>query len=236
MKHIPMIFQGWEVRAILEDRKARTRRIVKPQPEAIGAVKFTEWAYAAWGTSEFLYTSNSGKVGIFHPHSILCPYPKGARPWVRETFAVLNVPDGNIFKIETVYKATDWKGWLEYEVKSIKWKPSIFMKREYSRIVLIVTKDRPPERLQDITPHDAHLEGWPGMETTGLYPQVWFKQAWNSINAKPAAKKRNGVITHYESYPWSEQGRDPREAINGKHHFCYPNPWVFPIEFERIKP
>ena len=216
MKERPMIFQEWGVRAIMAGLKTQTRRIVKPQPDSL--VKYH------------------------------CPYPKGSRLWAREAF---EVDDNDVVR----YRA-DCPKCEEYLGRSLlPWKPSIFMPREHSRIDLIATKDRDPERVQDISEEDSIAEGAQfvdfgnnkyGQQLPGwrhdYIPVRWedsyssarwsFAGIWNCSNAKPKPKKRKGVITHYESYPWSENGRDPRGTINGKPHYCYPNPWVWPVEFE----
>lgn len=139
-----------------------------------------------------------------------CRWLVGAKTWVRETFQytdeVLNERPG------WVYRATDpdWdnlEGW--------KWKPSIFMPRQASRITLEITAVR-VERLQEISEADAMAEGiqcrmagdikmWrdysgPG-EVFGTFPIESYKSLWESINGEGSWHK---------------------------------NPWVWVIEFKRI--
>ena len=132
-------------------------------------------------------------VSTFVP--IKCPYGQpGDRLWVRETWAKNKGTGGGI-----VYRADYGFASGIYEcdlnsgdwVKHVdKWKPSIYMPRWASRITLEVTDVR-VERVQDITPQDIEAEGFflSGLETQSLPDQLarrkeWFRNAWNTINAK----------------------------------------------------
>ena len=85
-------------------------------------------------------------------------------------------------------------------------RPSIHMPRWASRITLRITDVR-VERLQDISEDDARAEGWPGPITETGFPI-----------ASPLAWFAN---------VWT--------SINGAGA-CEANPWVWVIEFERVKP
>lgn len=109
-----------------------------------------------------------------------CPYGEiGDFLWVRETWGVR---DGMI-----VYRANDEDMPLD---KGEKWKPSIHMWRNASRITLEITNVR-IERLQEISESDARAEGVSKYE--GECPlrnkrlnkyQLQFAALWDSINAK----------------------------------------------------
>jgi len=180
MKERPILFSGPMVREILEGRKIQTRRVVSKQV-----------------------------LSEFHPSSMSfetwCPYGKpGDRLWVRETWQFtgteLNVEPGY------VYRATD-PDWSEME--GWKWRPSIFMPRDASRILLEVTGVR-VERVQEITEDDARAEGCQGEpEYTSKGGQGWvydfeFQKLWDSINAK-------------RGYSWES------------------NPWVWVVSFRRVE-
>lgn len=68
---------------------------------------------------------------------------------------------------------------------NVKWKPSIYMPRSASRILLEITNVR-VERLNECTFSDAQAEGWPSRELSGepnrLDPINWYKRTWESIN------------------------------------------------------
>jgi len=87
------------------------------------------------------------------------------------------------------------------------WKPSIYMPRAAARIFLRVTDVR-VERLQDISEADALNEGCDGeiAGTISIKPIEEYKALWDSINGK-----RGGA------YKWDS------------------NPWVWVIEFERVR-
>lgn len=87
-----------------------------------------------------------------------------------------------------------------------KWRPSIHMPREAARIFLRVTGVR-VERLQELTLKDAEMEG---MDLRG--PMfVDFVKVWNNTVQRHPNK--------FKRYP-----------------YCWEdNPWVWVIEFERIK-
>lgn len=145
------------------------------------------------------------------------PYWPGLKLWCKETW---NRDGGHLSYradddwIER-YKAEDAKSYDARKARGLapKWRPSIFMRREDSRITLEVTDVR-IERLHDITEDDAKLEGmrgpWepnpPGGLSTGIpsTPRTEFAGLWNAINHKRA--------------PWAK------------------NPFVYRVAFRRVKP
>ena len=143
----------------------------------------------------------------------LCPYAEGTtrlvkgewrieplgeqRLWVRETWARLDDPTATLLfggPARLVYKQE-----LETAGKALpanfSWKPSIHMRRDFSRLTLDVTEVR-VQRLQDITEEDAAAEGvsfdgrwWLGAEhPVKGSPKVFsaardaFASLWDSIN------------------------------------------------------
>lgn len=124
-----------------------------------------------------------------------CPYGKiGDRLWVRETFAELEMDNGSPF----AYRADGDK------IGCHHWKPSIFMRRRASRILLEIINIR-VERLQDISTEDIIKEGL----STNLREHdavCDLKEKWQTL--------------------W--------DKINGKKHPLADNPWVWVIEFKRV--
>ena len=176
MKERGIIFSAPMVRAILENRKTMTRRVVKPQPP-----------------HSCIYTINGnyshalclGPNGEFVPptarsidHRLPCPY---------------GVPGDRLFVKERAMRAE----LLDMNAALLK-RPSIHMPRWASRITLEITAVR-VERLQDINTDDAKAEGLrPIIGCTGTI-NAWqspavdrgralavdaFADLWDSINAK----------------------------------------------------
>ena len=194
MNEHPILFSSEMMRAILMGNKTQTRRVIKTQPEfnADGCMSAKLEVPPIW----YDFYSINGKT-----KRIKCPYVKRMNHWVRETFAV----DGH-------YK--DGKGYC-YRAdgdKATQWKPSIFMPRQASRIILEVTDIR-VERVQNISDGDIGHEGI----------------SWNE---PPQFEKRNlsrGISPAQRAFCrlWDE--------INFKRGFSWEkNPWVWVIEFKPL--
>jgi len=103
MKETPVLMKGEMVRAILDGRKTQTRRVIKPQPEDVGAVNMIKLPDQLGDQVHYYFQSNSGKIGLFKPPFIKCPFGhKGdlllvaARPdWLPKTYCVGS--DGEIY-------------------------------------------------------------------------------------------------------------------------------------------
>lgn len=195
VKERPILFSGEMVRAILDRRKTQTRRIMKTQPVWVGypGVPFK--------------TSDADPAGIIN-----CPYGHvGQRLWVRETWSKAKSP----FSRDIFYKADGDRQpgkqlALRYAERETRWRPSIHMPRDASRITLEITGIR-VERLQEISEADAIAEGiesvsggWKCYDLGGTYadPVHSFDSLWSSINGPDS---------------WAV------------------NPWVWVIEFRRIE-
>jgi hypothetical protein len=199
-KERPILFSAEMVRAILDGRKTQTRRIVKPQPEAMHH-DTEKWELAMPGCRP-LFPASFAEAYCRHGRI-------GDKLWVRETWQYtgpeLNDEPGN------VYRATDpdWEsmeGW--------KWKPSIHMPRCASRITLEITGVR-VERLQDIGEEDAKSEG-----------------IYASSNGLRFMNYKHGVVDVCKpefSFMTLWQSLYGDESWNA-------NPFVWVIEFRRIKP
>lgn len=181
MKEKPILFSGEMVRAILDGRKTQTRRVVKPQPS--GSAKEMVNMCSVW--------AERCAAGALYDEW-RCPYGQvGDRLWVRETWQALakydhlpprDIPPNNI-------------GWSDTDILYVadrpdmlwdaKVRPSLFMPRWASRILLEVTNVR-IERLQDISEEDAISEGIE--PRSQLSPVDVFFMLWNRINGDYADK------------------------------------------------
>lgn len=133
----------------------------------------------------------------------------GDRLWVRETWAPCIGgdcgPDNPV-----LYRADNFE---LYE--KLTWKPSIFMPRWASRITLQVVKVR-VERLQDISEEDAKAEGM-SLDVPATYKKGKRTGTVFAINAKYKFAGIWNGINKDRGYSWES------------------NPWVWVIEFRRIK-
>lgn len=148
-----------------------------------------------------------------------CPHGlNGDILWVRETFG--RYQNGIIYKSENKYNDI-----IDNDPDN-NWKPSIFMPRAAARLFLKI-KNVKVERLLNISLADIRTEGCYPPTFTG-----WIG-LWDSINAKPKPVKRDGEINHYVSYPWQDV-QEVREHKEKPWH-VHGNPWVWVIQFEKIK-
>lgn len=212
MKERPIIFSAQMVRAILEGRKTQTRRIVKPHPRS-DQIMPREWSTVMRGNQNAIY--GDGGLGWTaldtdgNPHEFRCPYGQpGDRLWVREAWALIDKdykPADLAQATAIVYRADGLKvpNQKDRDVRAIfadrcrlpldaiKWRPSIHMPRNLSRIDLEIVAVR-VERLKDISQSDAIAEGAPPIHpsidrvSAGYgYPDFsrsWFAQLWEHIN------------------------------------------------------
>lgn len=179
MKETPILYTGSNVRAILEDRKSQTRRLLKPQPHAWKQVNPTALGNAAWTFGVI----NNGVEQL----DWKCPYGQpGDRLWVKETWRPYYEEEtgasGLLFRAGG-YKET--RAAMDVMSGNDHWKPSIFMPRWASRITLEITEIR-VERLQDISEDDAVAEG---CKRSPITSDEWvdtaygkYEELWEQIN------------------------------------------------------
>ncbi len=140
MSDRPILFSGPMVRAILADAKTQTRRVVR-------------WPVLgpSDGRKRRVYTESDAAEINATPR--LCPYgTPGDDLWVRETWRADDFdPPGTIYAADHPELLDDVRG-------IIRWRPSIHMSRNRSRIALRVTSVR-VERLHAITMEDIVAEG-----------------------------------------------------------------------------
>jgi len=229
MKERPILFSAPMVRAILEGRKTQTRRVIKP-PKWATVDDIEVWPNNA------VFVEDDNEASFW----IECPYGKiGDRLWVRETWmpgtygevsCITYKADNKSIAIENTMEAAD--RWVSVrrkeeqwpELKPATWRPSIHMPRWASRIDLEITNVR-VERLNDINEQDAIAEG--------IVIDI-FNQG---------EPPKHGHFNCAGKYVPAFGEFDPArykffrlwESINGAGSWQQ-NPWVWVIEFKRIKP
>ena len=216
----PILFNTEMVRAILDGRKACTRRILK------GAIPFDEKA-EYWNVLK--KREWSGPICVEYFIKQCSPYNPEDILYVRETWTEecgkyyyrAHYDSDYLDPCETLsggYPAScrnrlGCYGCMATSTR-IHWHPSIHMPKEAARIWLKVTDVR-VERLQDITEDGAKAEGanWKNGKNVGWEEKMKrtaterFAEIWNSTIKK------------------SDRGRYGWDA----------NPWVWVIEFERCE-
>ena len=188
MKSRPILFSGPMVRAILEGRKTQTRRAVKFNASHRIQLHGKQWH-------------------VEDPDAVMgCPYgQKMDRLWVRETFADTRLESQ---RKPWTYRADESD--IDRDMYPLKWKPSIFMPREASRITLEITSVR-VERLNEISEEDAIAEGTSFDAAIMCEPdraRRAYKLLWNSINGPGSWDKNPWVwVIEFEQIFMSEQSK-----------------------------
>ena len=153
MRVLPILFNTEMVRAILDEKKTCTRRLVKPQPDEkhiypLGIVTDStekkDVGCFGFGVNEYGCSIQYARL----------PYQPGDILYVRETWGYpisLNSDKQYVFRADKIAESG-------FKNDSHIWYPSIHMPKEAARIWLKVTDVR-VERLQDITPQGAWKEG-----------------------------------------------------------------------------
>lgn len=177
----PILFSTPMVQAILAGRKTMTRRVVL-EKMVDQWLEYDEWQSSVAPPGSVLGTPKNFFKGRAR-------YQVGDVLWVRETWRenCMSMKENLIYD----YKADPLQDDPDWIIGN--WRPSIFMPKVAARIFLQVTDVR-AERLQDITPHDAWLEGcrignsfvWedhiPDLQQ--MCRDILFEKLWDSINEK----------------------------------------------------
>lgn len=180
---LPILFNTNMVRAILDGGKTVTRRLIKPQPTYSQRDGFS-WKGVAYGT-DGPQTIKAASYNFRHA----APYRTGDILYVRETFcpnyfdeSLAGYRGDGLRGNRNAYRADYNKEILSDVVPEPKWKPSIHMPKEASRIWLKVMNVQ-MERLQEITEEQAEKE--------------IFADLWNST-----LKKDDVASYGWDANPW----------------------------------
>lgn len=254
MKERPILFSAPMVMAILEGRKTMTRRIVKlpskrdsfvvverngsrwpfqsddgesdvcddgnehPYACPYGQLGDRLWVRETWRVGA--WNEDEGKIAVDYFADGHC-----RREW-------LQVRDENLFarlwqqSTDEAIKALGQREWYTWEPGSspCKWRPSIFMPCEFSRITLEITNVR-VERLNDISESDAKAEG---INEEEFYPDDGYPLCVGYTHEKEDKNKAYSLYTTR-----AKAFKNLWESINGLDSWNA-NPWVWVIEFKKI--
>ena len=230
MKERPILFNAPMVRAILDGRKTQARRLA---PITDLNIKTHSDGFVTWGVS-FTKTINGslgsysgGRVSVDQASRIIasqfCQYGRpGDRLWVRETWARDDEDGAVMFRADCGFggDADDWQRCIDDGAPRYRWRPSIHMPRNLSRILLEIVSVR-VERLNDISEADAIAEG---------VERVVVGTGWRRYcdpDSEEAGVPPCGDARHsFRSLWW---------FINGEESWNT-NPWVWVVEFKLVQP
>lgn len=215
----PILFNTDMVKATLDDKKSATRRIMKPQPLFKTYRKFIfddATCPKKWEDCDDIIQTYKYQTGdyLYVRETWMMQAAKRYDALVRIGYRA----GGKNTTIHFPYGGTDSINRDDYDAFVGKWNldrwyPSIHMPKEAARIFLRVTDVR-VERLQDISGHEVLAEGVDNDQSNPAMGKRWenmqriaFSELWNSTIPKKDLDK----------YEWAA------------------NPWVWVIEFERVK-
>ncbi len=211
------------VKAILDDRKTKTRRInglkkINENPD--------DYRYECFYEGFALFVEKKYEL----PFLYKCPFGQpGDLLWVRETWQETTWLAKDDENYGYIYKASENGQDWEDNTDNWKWKPSLFMPKSACRLWLQI-KDIRVERLQNISEDDAIAEGI-DINTRGIvkFPKTYKNYLVNEkyLNKHPEMWKHEFLESPKESFQslW--------DSINKKTHPWESNPWVWVVEFER---
>jgi hypothetical protein len=200
----PIPFKGPMVRAIIEDRKTQTRRVLDPQPGDLDRPFMMD--DGSWHV-----TCSRGT----HMSPLNVRYTIGDRLWVREAWrapiAVDHLPPRDIWATTPVCYEADGSQQPRHGIEWGRYRHSMFMPRWASRITHIVESVR-IERLQEISAAETISEG---------------VQCATCISMHKSACLGLGCFASRQAFTalWT--------AINGPGSW-ETNPWVAAITFRSI--
>lgn len=208
-RELPILFNTDMVRAIIEERKTVTRRLIK-KSQCMNLTKKEPSDYLL-SKKDMNAPYNDLSDAAFIANAYKPQYNLGDILYVRETWC--SGYDGEIyFYLADKNTNREQKQLINYDDR--KWHPSIHMPKEAARIWIKVRNVR-VERLQDMNIGDFLAEGvvirpeaFNDPDNARLQAQTEFINIWDSTIKK----------SENDLYGWKA------------------NPWVWVIEFERIEP
>ncbi|WP_315074139.1 hypothetical protein [uncultured Clostridium sp.] len=224
-----ILFNTEMVKAILEDRKNTTRRIIKGV-EGLDFIGIGIDPKEIENTAAFGHGNFKDIVNAKIEKHIKAPCLQEDILYVRETWNFLNCVecDGNAgngcIEMPVNYKGN--RGCFAYKVNSVvdmdSWKPSIHMPKEAARIFLKVKEVR-VERIQDITEEQAINEG---------VGDLFLDYIANCQDEKYKVPMDHETLA-IDQFELLWDSTIKKSDID--HYGWKSNPWVWVIEFERIE-
>lgn len=182
-----IIFGAQSVRAILNGSKSVTRRALTIQPvvpddsddgvvQTMYSISPSVFHPPLWAVSWVKDRRGGGAYAGDWPSPLIsCPFSVGMVLWVRESWGVVgseSASDGRV-----VYRASVEGA----DVVPDRWRSPIFMPRSASRVSVVVTRVD-CQRLHEMTPRDATLEGVVDKPELGSNPLDVYRGIWDALN------------------------------------------------------
>lgn len=219
MKEYPILFSGEMIKAILDNRKSQTRRVLIPQP--IRPKGFFPIGFGDRWIWKGLISEDYKPFNAFIPFIRACPF--GHPGDTLRLLCTWSVPK-EFDKVKPTCLPHDVKIWHLFMGTE---KPEWCGKLRSGRIMPKWMRPQMPtaenngvrmERLQEITEEDCEKEG---LEMLQGGIRIAFKNLWDSICSTRYGYRidiETGKRYRFEkpSYPWES------------------NPWVFVISFKRL--
>ncbi len=250
MKERGIIMSGDSVRAIQENRKTQTRRVMKPQPVPMHYLNGREDGRVQWeplGYEPMLRADFELMARAHAPYAVgdhlyvkeahrLTRFNRDGEKWVRCEYRYEVGADGGLRGYR--YEVEDDGGIREYRWKDIpkdarrrlgrirtwgKWRSARFMYEFLARLWLEVTGVR-EERVQEISEEDAIAEG------SYLGQCACPEMQRRPRSAVEALWHQTGCHVHGTEFKclW--------DSLNAKRGYGWTaNPWIFAYDFKRIE-
>ena len=240
----PIRFADAMVRAVLEDRKTQTRRLLKPQPAPNSPHDGgTTWVFNP-KTGLHVPCGTVGHLTVREKLGLRCPYGgPGDRLWVRQCW-YCDVPLDDPSRAEHLYYSVDSLLPLREaccdlipecqcaDVGRTRWRPSIYMPRWASRLTLEVTAVR-VERLQDITEANARAEGAQHFADIPV-GRHGASARWSMEAPADTDECLGSARMAFGNYINKLHG-GPRWNCSEEPTLWNQNPWVWVVEFRRVE-
>ncbi|MDW9598108.1 hypothetical protein GOA86_06880 [Sinorhizobium meliloti] len=211
----PILFSGPMVRALLDGRKTQTRRLCKDQPPpGVTIIRKTIRPFGKEPYHAFERRTKFGNFGGEVPVKI----SRGDRLWVKETHARVGDNGDDHMACPDLTRLVYYRA-DDVQPELSRWRPSFFMRRQDSRLTLLVTDVR-VERLQDISEEDAKAEGVSQLASPDKDGRRHFTVPGHEAPIdEPTAKRAYAIL-----WDW----------INGAGEW-HKNPWVAAYTFTVTK-
>ncbi|NCB67132.1 MAG: hypothetical protein EOM48_13340 [Bacilli bacterium] len=240
MTERPIIMGAESVRAILEERKTQTRRVIDPRKYNIAGWDMPRTKQDVEAGYPFAENADGDFVSVVN----WCPYGRvGDRLYVKERFAYW-IGRNAVAYSDMCHKSIEDIEWEdEVNISNIaeggKWKSPLFMPRWASRITLEITDIR-VERVNEITEDDAIAEGVESFESPLYASAEDCENGEAPIEVRTVYRDYSIKEEDNEGYNFFYHAKDSYstlwDSLNAKRGYPWENnDWVWVITFKVVQ-